>query len=441
MTANDTAPPMTRRRIKATIAAGMALLLLAGAASSARQSAVTKPRTAEEILQLVSKLRGLDVKRPVNSGAKTHDEIEASVIADLDENTTPAEFAATSKTLAKLGLISRTFGLREYVVKLLREQVAGFYDTKTQNFYLASWIPLSEQEPVMAHELTHALQDQHFNLRRFEKWPKGDSDAELAVHSLIEGEATVLMFEYSVGGGSPVDLSKIGSLTEMLLSQSDASDSARFPVMSGAPAVLRENLQFPYVYGVGFVQGVLKGKSWAALNDCYRNLPASTEQVIHPGRYLNHDNPVKIDIADLTPSLGAQWSRADYDVNGEFGYLVLLGQFVGKQQARQAAEGWGGDRYALYENRQTGSLLLTQFTAWDTVKDAEEFLSVYLERTAKRYKTPKLLPSPTGPAVSDTGEGLAMIEMRGRDVVIIEGAENREQLSRLSALLWRSSKK
>ena len=113
-------------------------------------------------------MRGLEVKRQVKSGFKTKDEIGQSVIHDLDENTTPEEIAATSKTLSKLGLIPRTFQLRDYIVHLLREQVAGFYEPKTQEFYLAAWLPVAEQKTVMAHELIHALQDQHFNLRRFE---------------------------------------------------------------------------------------------------------------------------------------------------------------------------------------------------------------------------------------------------------------------------------
>src|SRR5207248_10445174 len=88
------------------------------------------------------------------------------------------------------------FNYRDLIVRLLTEQVAGYYEPKTQQFHLADWIDADGQRPVMAHELTHALQDQHFNLRRFEKWPKGDSDAELAAHSLIEGDATLAMVLY-----------------------------------------------------------------------------------------------------------------------------------------------------------------------------------------------------------------------------------------------------
>src|SRR5262249_15626379 len=157
------------------------------------------------------------------------DEIEASVIRDLDENTPSGEFEATQKTLIKLGLIKKEFHLRDYVVQLLREQVAGFYEPKTKEFYLAAWLPISDQKRVMAHELVHALQDQHFDLRRFEGWPKGDSDAELAAHALVEGEATLIMIEYDFDErGAKLDLNKLGSLTDSLIEQDSDSDSKSF---------------------------------------------------------------------------------------------------------------------------------------------------------------------------------------------------------------------
>src|SRR5207247_2368620 len=153
---------------------------------------------------------------------------------------------------------------------------------------------------------------------------------------------------------------------------------------------------------------VLKRLSVEGLNDCYRHLPLSTEQIIHPDRWAAHDRPIKIEIADLRPVLGRDWKRADSDVNGEFGYIVLLGQFIGKQQARQAAEGWGGDRYALYE-KESGEFILAQFTTWDTAKDAEEFFNAYRDRTIKRYKPATSFSGTAGSFVADTGEGLALI--------------------------------
>lgn len=396
----------------------------------------------EEILKSVSRLRGLEIKHPVKSGLKTKDEIEQSVIRDLDESTPPEEFDATQKTLVKLGLIKKDFRLRNYIVQLLREQVAGFYEPKTKEFYLAAWLPLSDQKRVIAHELVHALQDQHFDLRRFEKWPKGDSDAELAAHALIEGEATLLMIQYDFDQqGIRFDLTKLSSLTESMLEMDSDSDAKNYPVLAAAPMVLRENLQFPYIYGAGFAQAVLKSRSWQGINTSYKELPASTEQIMHPQKYLAGEAPVKIELADLTSALGRGWKQADADVNGEFGYQVLLAEFIAKRTARAAASGWGGDRYALYENKETGALMIAQYTTWDTVLEAREFFDAYCDRTEKRYNVSRPRDPLTRHLIYETSEGVVSVELRDKDVVIIEGAQSREQQERLSERMWQSRKK
>jgi hypothetical protein len=298
-----------------------------------------------------------------------------------------------------------------------------------------------DQKRVIAHELVHALQDQHFNLRRFEDWPKGDSDAELAAHALVEGEATLVMIEYDFEQqGMKLDMNKIGALTDNMIEQDAGSDAKAYPVLANAPKVLKENLQFPYLYGAGFVGAVLKNRSWQALDSTYASLPASTEQIMHPERFLTRDYPVKIELPDLAGSLGPNWRKADADVNGEFGYLVALAEFIARRTARAAAFGWGGDRYALYENNATGGLVLVQYTTWDTENDAREFFDAYCERTEKRYKVVRPANSTTGPRIYETNEGLVSIELRGHDVVMIEGPQTREQLSRTSDLTWRSKK-
>jgi hypothetical protein len=442
---------MMRKRFTSGLAFLLSLALLASSGVAAWQGAasIKKPDPAptlaatDDVLKVVSRLRELEVKHPVKSALKTRDEIEASVMRDLDESTPPEEFEASQKTLVKMGLIRKDFQLREFIVKLLREQVAGFYEPKSKEFYLAAWLPLSEQKKVMAHELVHALQDQHFNLRRFEKWPKGDSDAELAAHALVEGEATLVMIQYDLeqSGLRGIDMTRLGSLTDRL-SEGDANaDDPNYPVLSSAPNVLRENLQFPYVYGAGFAQAVLKEGSWRGLDNVYQQLPASTEQIIHPDKYLARDNPVKIEMPALASILGRAWKQSDADVNGEFGYQVMLGEFIPRAVARAAATGWGGDRYAFYENKASGESTLVQYTTWDTAGDAKEFFDAYSQRTEKRYKVGGPAEANAQPRVYETSEGIVSIELRDKDVVIIEGAQNRKQLATLQARAWESRKK
>ncbi|HWO00047.1 MAG TPA: hypothetical protein VNS63_12350 [Blastocatellia bacterium] len=438
-----------RRHFTAIAALLLAASLFATSINAALQGAASLKRpdtaalaAAEDILKTVSRLRALDIKENVKSGYKTKDEIEQSVIHDLDEKTPAAEFEASQKTLVKLGLISRDFRLRDYVVQLLREQVAGYYEPKTKEFYLAAWLPLEDQKRVIAHELVHALQDQHFDLKRFEDWPKGDSDAELAAHALVEGEATVVMIQYDFEqSGLRLDLARLGALADGLLDQNDDNDAKNYPVLARAPRVLKENLQFPYLYGAGFVAAVLRDRSWQALDKSYRSLPGSTEQIMHPEKFLSRDNPVKIDFGDVVGALGKNWKQADDDVNGEFGFQVVLAEFIPKSAARRAAAGWGGDRYALFENKATRATVLVEYTTWDSANDAKEFFDAYSDRIEKRYKTGRPSDVSSKPRVYETGEGLASIELRDKDVVVIEGAQNAEQLSRVSERLWQSKKK
>jgi hypothetical protein len=438
-----------RKKFTAAVAMLLTLALFVASVTADWQgpASIAKPDAAalnstDEILKVVSRLRSLEIKHNVKSSFKTKDEIEQAVIKDLDENTPLEDFEASEKTLLKLGLIGRSFRLRDYVVSLLREQVAGFYEPKTKEFYLAAWLPIADQKRVIAHELVHALQDQHFDLRRLEGWPKGDSDAELAAHALVEGEATLVMIEYDFEQqGLRIDMNKLAALTDNMIDQEGDTDSKSYPVLANAPKVLRENLQFPYLYGAGFVGAVLRNGSWRALDKTYFSLPDSTEQIMHPQRFLVRDKPVKIDIPDLAQTLGPAWKKADADVNGEFGYLVALAEFIPRKTARAAAEGWGGDRYVLYENKDNGALLLIQFTTWDTESDAREFFDAYAVRTEKRYKLGSRVEARSQPRIYETSEGFAAIERRGNDVLLVEGAQKREQLSRILERAWQSTKK
>src|SRR5688500_19392706 len=205
-----------------------------GATGTAQNAAIISPTDA--VLKETSELRELSILRAVKSGAQSRADIERMIVKNLDTDTTPGEMHATEVLLRVFGLAPPDFAYRLFLIKLLAEQVAGYYDPKAQQSYLADWIEIDGQKPVMAHELTHALQDQHFNLRRFEKWPKGDSDAELAAHALIEGDATLAMTLY-MAKNPLVALAFIRSLGGSNL----ASDQFK-----QEPRAIREALVFPF---------------------------------------------------------------------------------------------------------------------------------------------------------------------------------------------------
>ncbi len=385
----------------------------AGATATAQNAAIVS--TTAAVLQETSELRELAILRAVKSGAQSREDIERMIVKNLDTDTTPEEMRSAEVLLNAFGLAPKEFAYRSFLIKLLTEQVAGYYDPKAQQFYLADWIDLEGQKPVMAHELTHALQDQHFNLKRFEKWPKGDSDAELAAHALIEGDATLAMTHY-MARNPLIALAFIRSLGSQQLSTEQFKQ---------APRALRESLLFPYEQGSAWATQVYRRGGWQSVSQAYTKLPQSTEQILHAQKYFDYESPQKISLPEFKTVLGPTWKRSDTDVNGEWGYFLILDEFIGDDaESKKAAEGWGGDRFAMYETGKPDEVLIVQLTAWDTPQDAKEFFDAYAKRTAKRYTEAQETKSITqaGERIDwQTPDGGVMMELRGARVAIFEG--------------------
>jgi hypothetical protein len=413
------------------------------ATSTARNAALVA--ATEEVLNETSELRHLAVMRPVKSGTQSREEIQRAIMKSFDEETTPAQLHASEGTLKRMGLVPADFHYRQFMIDLLTEQVAGYYEPKTQEFHLADWINLDAQKPIMAHELTHALQDQHFNLRRFEHWPKGDSDAELAAHALVEGDATMAMILY-------VSRNPLRALAFM---RSLGATGVSSEQIDKAPRALRETLLFPYLEGQKWVSALYKRcDCWDEVSKAFTTLPQSTEQLLHTEKYFAHEAPVKINLPDISPQLNSgergqekggrarrssgasatpnsklpapvsSWRRIDYDVNGEWGLYLILDTFLkSRAESNRAAAGWGGDRYEVLESND-GRTLLAMMTAWDTEQDAREFFDAYLKRTQLRYPDAAAVAAtaPTNDSRTfQTSEGAVIIELRGLRVLILEG--------------------
>ena len=414
---------------------------------AAREAAIVTATTA--VLEETSSIRELPILRPVKSGAQSRADIENMLVKNLYEQMTPAEMHATEVAYRKLGLAPASFEYRPFIIKLLLEQIAGYYDPVTREFYLADWLELETQKPVMAHELTHALQDQHFNLRRFQKWPHGDSDAQLAAHSLIEGDATLTMMVY-MAKNPLVALAFTRSLSTGVSTEQ----------FNQAPRALRESLIFPYLQGSQWATSIYKRDGFAGLSQAFTKLPLSTEQILHPEKYFAYEKPLKITLPDLSGLLNragasnegspvllpsvlstqysalstsgsslppSSWHRIDSDVNGEWGTYLLLDQFLkSPAESGRAAAGWAGDRYDVYEGPESGQAIIAQVSNWDTEADAREFFDAYVKRTELRYPNFKLLtdtrhPTPDTLKTWQTNEGQVVMELRGLRVTIIEG--------------------
>ena len=156
-------------------------------------------------------------------------------------------------------------------------------------------------------------------------------------------------------------------------------------VLDETPDVLVESLQFPYTYGLLFVQDLYEVGGWAAVDGAYADPPRSTEHILHPDRYRAGDEPQLVSLAPLTGTLGAGWRQVDEDTFGEFFTRYYLDQQIPGREAEAAAEGWGGDRYAVHHRQADGALVMALHTVWDTPADAEEFVDAYVAYGEGRF--------------------------------------------------------
>ncbi|MBI4482356.1 MAG: hypothetical protein HY652_05640 [Acidobacteria bacterium] len=393
-------------------------------------------RAADEVLRQVGGLRALNPKGPVKKGVRSREEIRGYLIERIQKENPPDELRIEQRVLAALGLLPEGFDLHQTLVDLLTEQVIGYYDPVVKTFFIADWAPPSLVRPVMAHELVHALQDQHFNVSPFLEKVPGNDDATLARGALLEGDGMMVMLDYV--------MQPTGATTDQMpdllpLLQQQASQMKQFRAFAESPRLLQEILMFPYVHGVGFIQAARKKGGWAAVNKVYGDLPRSSEQVIHPEKYLGvRDDPETVNLPDLSAGPLAGWRKVYQNVLGEFVLAQWFQQFGDPEEASAAAAGWDGDQIQAYEGTE-GKLALVLLSAWDSDRDAQEFCDGYASLVRARYKTgpPKTERRNITEYSStwDVAQEKILLQRRGRRVLVAERIPG-TSVAALSASRW-----
>ena len=379
-------------------------------------------KTTDEMIQATARLRGLEPKAPIQKGVKSREEISRFLNERIQEEYNQREIEKEGKMLRKLGLIPADMDYREFAVKLLTEQVEGFYDPEKKTFFIATWLPAEEQKPAMIHELTHALQDQYFDMARILKEDRAldNSDRALAHQALLEGDATVVMLQYFLDPAKK-HFSQLSDLAFLLQSQMLTTQS-QFPTFKDAPTFLKESLLFPYGYGASFLQySWTKNPSWEAVNKIYSDMPASTEQIMHPEKYfVNRDEPKTVSADSHTAELGNTWKVVYKNVLGEFSLGLLLNLHLTEEWSRRAAAGWGGDQVLLLENDQGKNAVLLS-TVWDTTEDADRFFAAIDEWFRRHYpNVQRSNVTPTGFSLIQAGE-LSLLRRDGLSIRFIIG--------------------
>ena len=295
----------------------------------------------QEIEREVEHVRGLKFLHPVDYHEIPRTELPAILRQKLAQQVPDQEFETAGMALAALGVLPAGIDLKKTYLSLLGEQIGAFYDQHEKGLFTFTGQPLtvSTNRVIMAHELTHALEDQHFDLSRLPIESKGNDDRALAATALVEGDATLVMNRYMAGDLSAAALREaLGSALTTDVRQ-----------LAAAPRYLRETLLFPYLRGQEFCNTLYARGGWAALDEAFARPPSSSAQVLHPELYLAdpREEPLEIHLPD---SQIDDQKPAEDNVLGEFGARQLFTERLhDKARAEEAAAGWRGDRYLVYQ--------------------------------------------------------------------------------------------
>jgi hypothetical protein len=386
---------------------------------------------SDEVLAQMSQITGLSLRTPLKKSLRSRQQIRAYIIQEMKDDKDAVERYAGARSAEAFGLLPKGFDLDSFMIELLTEQIAGLYDPKAHEFYVADWIPVDDQRMVMAHELTHALEDQHFQIEDWAKAARPNDDGELARESVLEGSAMAAMVEYLLlgSGRSLQDLPDIDP--SMLIG--DMSDS---PTLKKAPPFLKDALIFPYLDGLTFSAAILKPSGWEGLPGVFARPPVSTQQILHPNLYMAGKVPPNLALPSLEKALGPEWSKLEENVMGEFGWKEVLKEFLDAPRAKSLSAAWNGDRYAVYEQKQTKHLLLISRERLATQQQAERFFGQYSEALEKKHdKRSNLFRKPDFFSF-DTPDGSVFLRCFENDCVTLEGGDRALFLKLNGALEW-----
>lgn len=349
-------------------------------------------------LEKLPRMRGLSFRYPVLADVQDREALRSRLLVEIDKEYPEEKVAADVAALSTFGFFGPDLDLRSILLRLLTQEIAGYYDPESKQLYLVlpeprkpkwwekalgrtSGIDPDEWKGVLSHEMSHALMDQHFDLYSLHQSVKHDDDMALALNALVEGEAMVAMLAEmgGSGGGSILDADPdflAGYFKAVMpLAASWAGGSA----FRDAPLILRESLLFPYIQGLVFCVRVAGGRGPGRIDDAFRRPPVSTEQILHPEKYAlvasgGGDEPQDFVFSDSVPLPFEEWELVNENVLGELQVEILLRPGLGSAVSVPAAAGWDGDRFRVWRRKGDPSRrCLVWATVWDSERDAGEF--------------------------------------------------------------------
>ena len=336
----------------------------------------------DDVFVQTEEVRGLTADPGIKVNYLNREQLEQRMLDDFAEDNPEEEIQDAEDIMVMLGFIEPDLDLQEFYIALLTEQIAGFYDPEDDSLYLVAEDGSmgAADRYTLSHEFVHYLQDQNFDLMRPPFYDpddieeETDDDASFAATCLVEGDAVT---------ASDIWLNEYFTEEDWLDYLTESEDYS-FDVFNSAPEYIQDSLLFPYLEGADFVDVIYDEGGFEAIDRAYSEPPTTTEQIYHPEKYIEGEGAVNVELADISSELGSGWTLDYENVLGEFDVYELFKPYLSGSATERAAEGWGGNRYQYYSVDGADKLLIQSYV-WDSEKDAEEFVSAYLEYLEERF--------------------------------------------------------
>jgi hypothetical protein len=397
--------------------------------------------SVDTILQFASDDSKLVIKSKVKRRLTSRDAVEKYLVDKMKDDKDAKRMERSEIVLKKFGLIDQDFHLQSFLVSLLKEQIAGYYDSKTKTVNLLDWIEPDTQKPVLAHELTHALQDQRVNLEKWEDESDDDlshnvtednqrvatDEQDTAREAVLEGQAMAVLVDYSLKPMGQSILSNPDLVKAKADEQGADSDS---PVLQRAPLLLQEALLFPYREGLKFEVDLLQDKGAAgAFGAVLDRPPATSFEIMNPRAYEARVKVPLLKMPDLHPLLDSEYAPYDIGVMGQLDVRILAELFGGPQTAAALTQSWAGGVYYAVQKKNapdknsTSSISLLYLSQWKSPEAAAAFAKMYADELGKQFSgvtRDTQAESDEGEQIYKTNEGPVLISTSGNSVFLSE---------------------
>jgi hypothetical protein len=403
--------------------------------------------SVDRIFAFAAEDTGMPKHYAVKRRLVSKDDVEKYAAAQMAKEEFTKNFAQGELSMKKLGLLPHDFDLKEFLVKSTGQEIAAYYDDETKTISMLNWVPPDRQEPILAHELTHALQDQNYDLGKWMKATKPaansdgtatiNSDSRIARKAVVEGQAMVVYVDYLL---KPVGRSLLDTPGLVYQMEEPAVKAViDSQLMHDAPMILREMGTFAYQEGLIFEGELLhQGGQKMAFAGAFTRPPRNSHEVLQPEAYIKGEKLAAVSIPDLREALSDQYEVYDSGGIGELDVRALLKQYGERKAADEVSSEWQGGAYVTFRRKDktvadvapgTGDLALLYVSRWKTAPVAEWFAGFYARALAQRYHSATVQAAPACAEMNcpvsvtqiATEEGLVIVEhWKDNSVVVSE---------------------